>query len=316
MRLAFSVAVHLQPDVLLLDEILAVGDLTFQRKCLHHVMRYLEAGGSVVFVGHSLHHVQAICQRGILLEHGAAHIRGIGHRDTQSISRGASAGGEAIGHGRDPCRHRRARTPARERRRGRARTRAGGGDRGACPAARRSRADAAHAGGTVVIDELAVGPVSGDVLWFGDDAVVTMRYRAATRMENMSWSFAVFTGDQWVCVGAALCPPFTIHAGTGEVSARVRAPVPGHLRRQGQHRGTRVAADGGTGRLGGCAFDILRRRARRARARRDGSIDPIVALDVTWNPPSHGPIPHSGDDPLSAKDDETPIQRRLAASAV
>lgn len=69
-RLAFAVAAQLKPDILLVDEVLAVGDLSFQRKCIAHLLEFIDAGGALVLVSHSVHQVQAICRRGILLEKG------------------------------------------------------------------------------------------------------------------------------------------------------------------------------------------------------------------------------------------------------
>ena len=70
-RLGFSVATHLDPDILIVDEVLAVGDLEFRRKCVRHVAAYLKRGGSVIFVAHDPYLVQAICNRCIILERGA-----------------------------------------------------------------------------------------------------------------------------------------------------------------------------------------------------------------------------------------------------
>lgn len=75
-RLAFSVAAHLKPDILFVDEVLSVGDFSFQRKCLAHIQNYLKTGGSVIFVSHSPFQIQSICQRGILLEHGSPTFQG------------------------------------------------------------------------------------------------------------------------------------------------------------------------------------------------------------------------------------------------
>jgi lipopolysaccharide transport system ATP-binding protein len=69
-RLAYSLAAQLDPAVLLVDEVLAVGDLDFQRKCAAHMRNYLERGGSLLFVSHNTHQVQSLCQRGILLDQG------------------------------------------------------------------------------------------------------------------------------------------------------------------------------------------------------------------------------------------------------
>ncbi len=69
-RLAFSLAAQLDPAVLLVDEVLAVGDLDFQRKCAAHMRNYLDRGGSLLFVSHNTHQVQSLCGRGILLDRG------------------------------------------------------------------------------------------------------------------------------------------------------------------------------------------------------------------------------------------------------
>jgi lipopolysaccharide transport system ATP-binding protein len=69
-RLGFAIAVHLAPDLLLVDEVLAVGDLAFQNKCLNYMRKYLASGGALVFVGHAIHQVQAACDRGLVLEKG------------------------------------------------------------------------------------------------------------------------------------------------------------------------------------------------------------------------------------------------------
>jgi ABC-type polysaccharide/polyol phosphate transport system ATPase subunit len=69
-RLGFSVATHLNPDILIVDEVLAVGDLEFRRKCVQHVIGYLKAGGSVMLVAHDPYLVQSICNRTIVMERG------------------------------------------------------------------------------------------------------------------------------------------------------------------------------------------------------------------------------------------------------
>jgi lipopolysaccharide transport system ATP-binding protein len=69
-RLAFAVAAHLEPEILLVDEVLAVGDAAFQRKSLGKMSEVAEAGRTVVFVSHNLAILQALCQRGVLLERG------------------------------------------------------------------------------------------------------------------------------------------------------------------------------------------------------------------------------------------------------
>jgi ABC-type polysaccharide/polyol phosphate transport system ATPase subunit len=69
-RLGFAVASHVDSDVLLLDEVLAVGDEAFQRKCLGRVFEYRRGGGTVVFVSHDAEAVERVCDRAVLLDHG------------------------------------------------------------------------------------------------------------------------------------------------------------------------------------------------------------------------------------------------------
>lgn len=69
-RLAFAVAAHLEPEILIIDEVLAVGDLTFQKKCLGKMNDVARAGRTVLFVSHDLNAVNSLCERAILLHGG------------------------------------------------------------------------------------------------------------------------------------------------------------------------------------------------------------------------------------------------------
>jgi len=69
-RLGFAVAAHVNPDVLLVDEVLSVGDALFQRKCLDHMRKIIRDGATVLFVSHSLKTVADFCSRALLLDHG------------------------------------------------------------------------------------------------------------------------------------------------------------------------------------------------------------------------------------------------------
>jgi lipopolysaccharide transport system ATP-binding protein len=70
MRLAFAVAAHLEPEILLVDEVLAVGDIQFQKKCLGKMGNVAKQGRTILFVSHNLQHAQAICRSGMLLHAG------------------------------------------------------------------------------------------------------------------------------------------------------------------------------------------------------------------------------------------------------
>jgi lipopolysaccharide transport system ATP-binding protein len=69
-RLAFAVAAHLQPEILVVDEVLAVGDASFQRKCLGKMQNVASGGRTVLFVSHNMAAISRLCSRAILLSHG------------------------------------------------------------------------------------------------------------------------------------------------------------------------------------------------------------------------------------------------------
>src|SRR6266508_2196246 len=75
-RLAFSVAAHLEPEILLVDEVLAVGDIAFQRKCLGKMDDVAHEGRTVLFVSHNMGMLQTLCERGIYLQQGGVHTDG------------------------------------------------------------------------------------------------------------------------------------------------------------------------------------------------------------------------------------------------
>lgn len=69
-RLAFAVAAHLEPEILIIDEVLAVGDFSFQQKCIGRVAKVASEGRTVLFVSHNMTAVNELCQRAVLLNHG------------------------------------------------------------------------------------------------------------------------------------------------------------------------------------------------------------------------------------------------------
>jgi ABC-type polysaccharide/polyol phosphate transport system ATPase subunit len=76
-RLGFSVAVHVQPEIVLLDEVLAVGDAEFQKKCLDHIHGLRKQGATLVLVTHDMLNLPMFCDRGILIEHGKITDEGV-----------------------------------------------------------------------------------------------------------------------------------------------------------------------------------------------------------------------------------------------
>jgi lipopolysaccharide transport system ATP-binding protein len=75
-RLAFAVAAHLEPEILLVDEVLAVGDVAFQKKCLGRMGEVAGEGRTVLFVSHNMAVVQALCRRGLVLDTGGVRLDG------------------------------------------------------------------------------------------------------------------------------------------------------------------------------------------------------------------------------------------------
>jgi lipopolysaccharide transport system ATP-binding protein len=75
-RLGFSIAAHVDPDVLLVDEVLSVGDAVFRLRCIERMRELVETGCSLVFVTHNLEQMQSICRRAIVLEDGAPTFAG------------------------------------------------------------------------------------------------------------------------------------------------------------------------------------------------------------------------------------------------
>lgn len=71
MRLGFAIATDVEPDILIVDEILAVGDQAFQQKCLSRMDQFRQRGTTILFVSHSMSNVRQLCDRGIWIEHGA-----------------------------------------------------------------------------------------------------------------------------------------------------------------------------------------------------------------------------------------------------
>jgi lipopolysaccharide transport system ATP-binding protein len=101
LRLAFAVAAHLEPEILLIDEVLAVGDAAFQRKCLGKMEDVAAHGRTVLFVSHNLGVVKELCQTSVVLKEGQLQYRGpvAGGLACYSHSALSAADGEARGTG-------------------------------------------------------------------------------------------------------------------------------------------------------------------------------------------------------------------------
>jgi lipopolysaccharide transport system ATP-binding protein len=109
-RLAFAVAAHLDPEILVVDEVLAVGDLTFQKKCLGKMSEVSRGGRTVLFVSHNMAAIENLCTRGVVLHQGALRFDGTAKEGIQyylnSLSTRSGTGNvvdlEGVGDRRSP----------------------------------------------------------------------------------------------------------------------------------------------------------------------------------------------------------------------
>ena len=187
-RLSYAVAARLNPDVLLVDEVLAVGDLAYQRKCFAHMLGYLDSGGSLVFVSHNPYQIQSVCRRGVVLERGRLTFAGTAVEALNHYFESRQQDGDAAARGPSAA------GPDEDR--------------------------------PVVIDGVSAEGAGGGDARTGEEMLLTLRYRSLKGVEVL-WGFSVFTGDQWVCVtGAFDMRPRPLAGGAGELRCRVpRLPL-------------------------------------------------------------------------------------------
>jgi ABC-type polysaccharide/polyol phosphate transport system ATPase subunit len=202
-RLGFSVAMHLEPDILLVDEVLTVGDIGFQRRCIEHTKRYLTGGGSLVLVSHNPHLVQSMCHRCLVLDHGSVVFDG-------DVVQGVARYFEAVQA-----------TP---------------GDPLALDAALLDPArpspieqgDVSCEESGLVIEEFGIQPLGPGGLCTGEPAQIYVRYRSRRDL-RVRWAFIILTADLETTI-AGDGPPgsFVIPIGGGEVTGTLpRLPLSG-----------------------------------------------------------------------------------------
>ncbi len=101
MRLGFAIAAFLEADVLLLDEVFAVGDESFQRKCFGVIAAFKEQGGTILFVSHDASAVERLCDRAVLLRDGGVAFDGRVHEAITRYRRALAEDGDGAGRGED-----------------------------------------------------------------------------------------------------------------------------------------------------------------------------------------------------------------------
>lgn len=85
-RLAFSVAIHVDPDILIVDEVLSVGDFEFQKKCQNKIREFVDQGKTVLLVSHSMEAIESLCNRALLLDKGKLVVDGETHEVIQNYT--------------------------------------------------------------------------------------------------------------------------------------------------------------------------------------------------------------------------------------
>ena len=161
-RLGYAVAAHLDPELMLVDEVLAVGDMEFRRKCQRHMKDYINHGGALVLVSHDMHLVQSMCNRCILLDQGKISFIGA---TTDSVSCYLEIQ-KSSGFSED------------------------------------RRHPEVDYDAPVVIEKLDISPASGDAIRSGEKVEVTLHYRSARDFDGVSWNFFIWTRDQQVLITA------------------------------------------------------------------------------------------------------------------
>jgi len=164
-RLGFAIAVHLEPEILLIDEVLAVGDMTFQIKCWDRIVELQQEGTTIVLVSHDLDAVQKLCSQVIWLDHGWVRAQGAAGEIASQYCSAVLAGLEA-GHSQF----------------------------------RRGIADEGRRWGTGEAEILGVEFLGGKgdprrTLRTGETMVARIRYRAYKRLDRPTFGVAIYRSD-------------------------------------------------------------------------------------------------------------------------
>ena len=217
-RLAYAIAANLEPDALLVDEVLAVGDAAFRRKCIRHMKAYVERGGSLVVVSHTPPLLEIVCNRSLVLDGGRAVFEGgVSEGMDRYLSLlGTTAEASGLSYGDRPS----AGAPTRA-------------DAGAVPPAAR----AGTAGGRAVIERppskpltadepvrieaLEIAPECGDVLRPEDPALITVTYEAARPLDHVVWALAFVREADGASIAVEACHLESLARGRRRVQARL-----------------------------------------------------------------------------------------------
>lgn len=161
-RLAFAVTAHLKSDILLVDEVLAVGDINFQRKCINHMLNYIASGGSLLLVSHTPNHIHSVCQRGILLENGQNTFSGTAVEVLDYYLEKQNSKIHANIHSPND--------------------------------------DLADDNSLVKIEKVEVKALTGEKIQSGEEVELTLTYYSKKELENVLWGFSIWSSDNQICI--------------------------------------------------------------------------------------------------------------------
>jgi lipopolysaccharide transport system ATP-binding protein len=251
LRLGYAITAFLDPDVMLVDEVLSVGDTAFREKCARHIRAYLERGGSMILVSHSVWMVQGMCERAIVLDHGEITFEGTAsdatrhYLEVESLPETGAILDEAF-------------SPAD----------------GSMP---------------ITIEKVVIESPDGSDLAYGRPAQVTVDYRSTEHFRNTVWAVVLWSADELAVLAGAMTEEWgdvEVAEGSGRLRCSIAAlplSTGNYALRVGALDGeTRLALglhgfgrDGTTFRVEGPAPSALFERLTGA---------PITTLEVAWAP--------------------------------
>jgi ABC-type polysaccharide/polyol phosphate transport system ATPase subunit len=212
-RLAFSVAIHVDPEILIVDEILSVGDAAFQRRCLSKFYEIRESGCTILFVSHDQYQVKSVCQRALYLEQGRQKLFGpagsvideyIVDMEAKEAAREVLSQAATVTVAAEPAPEVVAETPAPT-----------SGDQLLFP---------------YLIESVLLMSADGqgvDEISTGEDLLICMKYRALTKSppERISFVFNLYRHDGfYICGTTTIMDGFSPYPGTQGGQVTVRFP--------------------------------------------------------------------------------------------
>lgn len=233
-RLGYAVAAHVNPDILLLDEVLAVGDIRFRRKCRNHVKGYIQSGGTVVLVTHDLQAVQTMCTRCLVLDHGrlvfdGTPVEGIHYYTESRLEENGPAEQDSPRPSPAP--------PTAETERPAASEPPPPAVEQPVPRRRplgveRFFNESSSDGHAVWIESISILPLSSDEIRSGGAVELRMRFRSRESVARVAWGFTICTEDGQTPIGSVLAgfsdSKYSIREGSGEFWCRIpRLPLRG-----------------------------------------------------------------------------------------